>query len=267
MKINGFEKIISEQDVKIFDLRSADDFEKGHIPGALNIGYKEFEDPNNEIDGELATVEQFEGVMVSYGIQNNDLIVVYSDAKSPQMATRLIWSLEVYGHTNTYLLDGHYQHWLREGKQIETGPAKEMDSSDYKVLTVNNNINVSKEAVINKSKDTILLDVRTVEEYTGERIASGNARGGHIPGAVNLFYMDTVNKEGYFHKPGYLKKMYSDIGINSESEVIVYCQRGHRASHTWFVLNHILGYEDVKVYDGSMMEWSNIEELPIVTGK
>lgn len=260
------EQMMAEQEIKIFDLRSAEDFEAGHIPGAMNINNKEFENPDNPVDGEIATVEQFEALMSSYGVTSDDVIVTYASASKPQMAPRLIWTLQVYGHTNTYLLDGHYEQWEQAGKEIETGPNPTFEPSEYKVISADDHsINVDKEAVINKAEGTVLLDARPTDDYTGASVADGNARGGHIPGAVDVPYMSTVDENGLFYDAEYLTDLYSSVGVTADKEIIVYCQRGHRASHTWFVLEHILGFDNVKVYDGSMMEWSNLMDQPIST--
>ena len=263
---DALEAMMAEQEVKIFDLRDAEDYEAGHIPGAMNINNKEFENPDNPVDGEIATVEQFEALMSSYGVTSDDVIVTYASASKPQMAPRLIWTLQVYGHTNTYLLDGHYEQWEQSGKEIETGAAPAVEPSEYKVISADDHsINVGKDAVINKSEDTVLLDARPTAEYLGETVSEGNARGGHIPGAVNVPYMSTVDENGLFYDVDYLTDLYSSVGVTPDKEIIVYCQRGHRASHSWFVLEHILGYDNVKVYDGSMMEWSNLMDQPIST--
>ena len=260
-------EMIKKEDVKVFDLRKLEDYELGHIPGALNISNKEFEDPDNPVDGELATPEQFEELMSSYGIKNTDTIIVYSQASKPQMAPRLVWTLEAYGHTNTYILDGHYDEWTSGEFEIEEGPQKEQVKSEYKIISQENTINVDKNYVIDiidGKTDAILLDCRPEEQYASkEPTSDGNAKGGHIPGAVNVPYMSTVGEDGKFLSVEELKKLYSEVGINEDSEVVVYCQRGHRASHSWFVLKYVLGYENIKVYDGSMMEWSNLEDQKV----
>jgi len=264
ISVDEMKELVMGNTVKVFDLRAADVYAEGRIPGAMNISNKQFENPDNPVDGELATVEQFEALMSSYGVTSDDLIVVYSSAAKPQMAPRLIWTLEVYGHTNTLLLDGHYEAWVAAGNAIETGFVAAPQAAEYKVKAEDDHsINVDKDYVINKAEGTILLDVRPTAEYLGEKVADGNARGGHIPGAVNVPYMSTVDENGLFLDEEALLDLYAAAGVTADKEIIVYCQRGHRASHTWFVLTHILGFENVKIYDGSMMEWSNLMDQPI----
>ena len=267
LDVDELAEMMKKEDVKVFDLRKVEDYELGHIPGALNINNKQFEDPDNPIDGELATPEQFEELMSLYGIKNTDTIIVYSQSSKPQMAPRLIWTLEAYGHKNTYVLDGHYEAWMAAEKETEAGEQAEQEKSEYKIISTENTINVDKDYVIDivdGKIDAILLDSRPEEQYSSEEPTSdGNAKGGHIPGAVNVPYMSTVGEDGKFLPVEDLKDLYSKVGINEDSEVVVYCQRGHRASHSWFVLKYVLGYENVKVYDGSMMEWSNLEDQKV----
>ncbi len=257
-------KLIDEDNVQIVDLRKKEDFEKGHIPGAINMNNKEFENPDNPIDGEIATAEQLVKLMESRGISSDKTIVVYSGAKKPQMAPRLIWTLRYYGNTTARLLDGHFEGWEKAGYEIEKGPAKEKESTvKYSIGELNKGINVDSDYVLNRDKNSILLDVRPTEQYEGKQESKDNKRLGHIPGALNVPYMSTVAEDGYFKPASELRKMYEAKGITKDKEIIVYCQRGHRASHTWYVLSEILGYENVKVYDGSMMEWANNDKFPI----
>ena len=264
LSVDELEKMMAEGTVKLFDLRDAEAFEAGHIPGAMNISNKQFENPDNPVDGEIATVEQFEALMSSYGVTSDDVIVAYTKAAKPQMAPRLIWTLEVYGHTNTYLVNGNYEAWEAAGKPIETGAAAAPEAAEYKVkATDDGRINVGKDYVINLPEGAVLLDVRPASDYLGESVADGNARGGHIPGAVNVLYTDAIDENGFFLDKATLSAMYEAVGATPDKEIIAYCQRAHRASHTWFVLTYILGYENVKIYDGSMMEWSNLLDQPI----
>lgn len=133
------------------------------------------------------------------------------------------------------------------------------------MISTENDINVDKDYVINLPEGAVLLDCRPVADYSGEAVADGNARGGHIPGAVDVYYMDAVDENGFFRSVEELTQLYASVGVTPDKEIVTYCQRGHRASHTWFALTYILGFENVKVYDGSMMEWSNLEDQPIET--
>ena len=168
----------------------------------MNINNKQFENPDNPVDGEIATPEQFAALMGSYGITADDVIVTYASASKPQMAPRLIWTLECYGHTTTYLLDGQYEAWANGGKATETGATPAVEASSYEIISTENAINVDKDYVINKAEGTVLLDCRPVADYSGEDVADGNARGGHIPGAVDVYYMDAVDGERFLPQRG-----------------------------------------------------------------
>lgn len=260
--------LVYQQKVKIFDLRSTTDFEAGHIPGAININNKEFEDPNNAIDGEIATPAQFAALMSAYGISAGDRVIMYAAAAKPQMAPRLWWTLEVYGHHRKQVLDGHYEAWVAAGYEVETGPAAEPAASEYEISHLNLDILATRDDCLNPSADTVLLDVRPVDQYTGEDGSDVNARWGHIPGAVNVYYLDAVDENGFFKDVESLTALYAAAGVTSDKEIITYCQRGHRGSYTWFVLTNILGFRNVRLYDGSMIEWSNLpaEDYPMTTG-
>ena len=122
-------------------------------------------------------------------------------------------------------------------------------------------------SVKDRGADVVLLDVRSLEEYTGEKVSSGAGRGGRIPGAVHVFFRDALDAKGSFKPVSELKALYESVGATPDKEIIIYCMRAHRASHTMFVLKELLGYPHLKLYDGSWIEWSNVPELPIETGK
>jgi thiosulfate/3-mercaptopyruvate sulfurtransferase len=257
---------IDGKTVRVIDLRSKEDYKAGHIPGAVVMKNKEFEDPNNPVDGELAPAKQFEDLMISKGIGSDDHVVVYGSGSSPQMATRLWWAFKVYGHKDVQVLDGHYQSWVAAGYPIETGTGIKASPSTYKTVTFDKSRIATLKDCINPSKQTVLLDVRPLAEYTGEKVADKAGRGGHIPGALNVYYMNTVDDKGFFKDVQVLKAMYAGVGVTPDKDVIVYCMRGHRASHTYFVLTNLLGFRNVRLYDGSWIEWSNSADLPVATG-
>jgi thiosulfate/3-mercaptopyruvate sulfurtransferase len=256
---------ITQTPIKAVDLRSPKEYEAGHIPGAALIYNRELEDPNNPVDGELAPAKQIEDLMSRKGISADDHIVAYAAKDKPQMATRLWWALKVYGHKNIQVLDGHFEAWISAGGDVETGAEKPPAPAKYKA----GDPHASRIAVLNDclhpSKNTVLLDVRPPEEYTGAKKAEGSGRGGHIPGAVNQYYLNAVDENGFFKDAKTLRDMYASVGVTPDKEIIVYCMRGHRAAHTYFTLVSLLNFPNVRLYDGSWIEWSNIKDLPIAT--
>jgi thiosulfate/3-mercaptopyruvate sulfurtransferase len=257
---------IDGKTVKVIDLRGKEDYEAGHIPGAGVMKNKEFEDPNNPVDGELAPAKQFEDLMSSKGIGSDDHVVVYGSADRPQMATRLWWAFRVYGHKDVQVLDGHYQSWVAGGYPLETGTGIKASASTYKTAPSDKSRIATWKDCVNPSKQTVLLDVRPLAEYTGEKVADKAGRGGHIPGAVNMHYLNAVDDKGFFKDVPVLKAMYAGVGVTPDKNVIVYCMRGHRASHTYFALANLLGFPNVRLYDGSWIEWSNLADLPVAIG-
>jgi thiosulfate/3-mercaptopyruvate sulfurtransferase len=252
--------------VKIIDLRSSREYSTGHIPGAVIINNKEFEDPNNPVNGELAPAKQIEDLMSRKGISAEDHIIAYSARDKPQMATRLWWALKVYGHKDIQVLDGHFEAWVSAGGAVETGAEKLPLPAKYKAGPPDTSRIAVLKDCIHPSKNTVLLDVRPPEEYTGERRAENAGRGGHISGAVNQYFLNAVDDRGFFKDAKTLKDMYASVGVTPGKEVIVYCMRGHRASHTYFALVSLLKFPHVRLYDGSWIEWSKIKDLPVTTG-
>lgn len=260
-------KWIDSKEVKVIDVRGILDFSVGHIPGAVRISNKEFEDPDNPVEGMLAPAKQIEALMSANGIDTDDRVVIYAADQKPQMATRLWWVFNVYGHKKVLVLDGQYQAWSAAGYPVEIGTGAKTAPSVYKTHPLNNNCIATKKDCLSPSANTVLLDVRTAKEYTGEQISAKAGRGGHIPGAVNVYYLDAVDDKGFFKDVQSLKTLYTAAGVTPDKDVIVYCMRAHRASHTYFVLTSLLGFPHVRIYDGSWIEWSNSPELPITTGQ
>jgi len=258
---------IDSKGVRAIDVRGIWDYRIGHIPGAVRRNNKEFEDPENPIEGMIAAAERIEALMSANGIANDDLVVIYADNKKPQMATRLWWVLKIYGHQKVQVLDGHYQAWADSGYHLERWNSVRPAPSVYKISTTDRSrIAVSRDCLY-PSANTVLLDVRPRNEYTGKRTSTKAGRGGHIPGAVNVFYLDAVDERGFFKDVKILRTMYTAAGVTPERDVIVYCMRAHRASHTYFVLVNLLGFSSVRIYDGSWIEWSNLPGHPVTTGE
>lgn len=253
--------------IKVVDIRSAEDYEAGHIPGAIQIARTDFEDPNGRVEALMSTPDQMNRLLSAKGIANGDALVVYSGQKSPQMATRFWWVMSVYGHKDVRVLNGNYESWATEGLPVGQGRPDPLPQTEYKTGPADVAQIVEASQVKDRGADVVLLDARSLEEYTGERVASGAGRGGRIPGAVHVFFLDALDEKGFFRPASELKALYESVGATPDKEIFIYCMRAHRASHTMFVLKELLGYPRLKVYDGSWIEWSNTPDLPVETGK
>lgn len=202
--------------------------------------------------------------MQRYGVKNGEHIIIYSDLEKPQMASRLLWALQNYGATNTQILDGQFNAWLHNNYKTESGVMREIEISDFIIQSLDKSIHVDISYVIERLYKVKLMDARPCRLFQGEETDEENKRAGHIVNVSNVCFLDTIDKNGYFLPIDRLRNIFSEEGlIEKDEEIIVYCQRGHRASHVWFVLEHLLGFTNVKVYDGSMIEWSNREDTPM----
>ncbi|KHS51749.1 sulfurtransferase [Brevibacterium linens] len=245
-------------------------YETGHIPGAVKVDWHtELNDPvtRDYVDG-----EGFAALMSAKGISREDTIVVYGD-KSNWWAAYALWVFTLFGHEDVRLMDGGRAKWQAEGREMTTEKPKPAPT-EYPVVERDDSVI---RAFLPEVRDSLgelpLIDVRSPEEYTGERThmpaypEEGALRGGHIPGAKSMPWGKAANEDGTFKSAAELKELYTEqAGLGQSDEVIAYCRIGERSSHTWFVLKHLLGYENVRNYDGSWTEWGNVVGVPIVTG-
>ena len=245
-------------------------YETGHIPGAVKVDWHtELNDPvtRDYVDG-----EGFAALMSAKGISREDTIVVYGD-KSNWWAAYALWVFTLFGHEDVRLMDGGRAKWQAEGREMTTEKPKPAPT-EYPVVERDDSVI---RAFLPEVRDSLgelpLIDVRSPEEYTGERThmpaypEEGALRGGHIPGAKSMPWGKAANEDGTFKSAAELKKLYTEqAGLGESDEVIAYCRIGERSSHTWFVLKHLLGYSNVRNYDGSWTEWGNVVGVPIVTG-
>ncbi|MFE1083203.1 MULTISPECIES: sulfurtransferase [Brevibacterium] len=245
-------------------------YETGHIPGAVKVDWHtELNDPvtRDYVDG-----EGFAALMSAKGISRDDTIVVYGD-KSNWWAAYALWVFTLFGHEDVRLMDGGRAKWQAEGREMTTDKPQPVPS-EYPVVERDDSvIRAFLPEVRDSLGDLPLIDVRSPEEYTGERThmpaypEEGALRGGHIPGAKSMPWGKAANEDGTFKSAAELKELYTEqAGLGASNEVIAYCRIGERSSHTWFVLKHLLGYENVRNYDGSWTEWGNVVGVPIVTG-
>ncbi|MCH2198652.1 MAG: sulfurtransferase [Flavobacteriales bacterium] len=259
--------IHSEQRVLLIDMRKPDDFEEGHIPGAHRIWRNHIQSADYDYGGMAADRERMESLLDSLGATAETMVVVY-DAKGGCDAARFWWLLKMYGHPDVALLDGGWQAWKQSGKYAETGTPKapiregfsfrnEVDRSSY--VGLNRLIHATVDSTV------ILVDTRTLDEFTGAFMKKGAVRAGHIPGAIHYDWGNAVEMgQSWMLKPlDDIQHDLTELGITPEKQIITYCHTGVRSAHTTFVLSELLGYENVKNYDGSWTEWSHMDLLPI----
>ncbi|MBW4678437.1 MAG: sulfurtransferase [Desmonostoc geniculatum HA4340-LM1] len=239
-------------------------YNAGHIPGAVfwNIT-TDLLLPDYRINFDPATWEK---LLENSGITNNTTVVTYGDFAAT--SAWLFWLFKVFGHGDVRVLNGGYQKWMSEGRPV-TIDSQIIRPTEYQLQTPDPNLRAFFHDVqesIGKS-DSVLVDVRTPQEYSGEwffmQPPQETERAGHIPGAVSVYYELALNEDGTFKSVEELQTLYTSKNITSDKQVITYCAVGGRSAHTWFVLKYLLGYSKVRNYDGSWNEWSRIPNIPI----
>jgi thiosulfate/3-mercaptopyruvate sulfurtransferase len=243
-------------------------YDQGHLPGAVGWNWQtQLQDGIRRDLIDRATLERLLGAS---GISNDTTIILYGDNNN-WFAAYAFWQLKLYGHKDVRLINGGRKKWLEEKRPLTKEPANSAPAT-YRVSVTDDTIRARKEevlAVVDGRQPGQLVDVRSVDEFTGKIIAPPGMtetaqRAGHIPQAANIPWAQAANEDGTFKSFDDLKKLYESKGINGKDEVIAYCRIGERSSHTWFVLKYLLGFEKVRNYDGSWTEWGNLIGAPIV---
>ena len=253
---------LDNKNVKVIDIRKPEDYAKGHIPGALNLSYKELQVETNGVKGMIPSGDQIAAKLSSLGVESDDTIIIYDHIKN-LWSTRLLWTLAVYGHEDTRMMDGSYGLWEKEGKTVNT------ESPSVKSTKYNFTGQARPELVIGidqvlssiDDKSSVVLDTRSADEYAGRDVRA--ERGGHIPESIHVEWVQNVDEDGKFLSADKLKSLYGGASVTEELDIYTLCQTAVRATHSWFVLEDLLGYDDVAVYDGSWTEWGNIPDTPI----
>jgi thiosulfate/3-mercaptopyruvate sulfurtransferase len=244
----------------------ADAYEKGHIPGAVSFHWRnELQDP---VQRNFVDQAQFEKLMSSKGIGNDDLVVLYG-GNNNWFAAYAYWYLKVYGHQNVKLMNGGRKKWELEGREL-TPERPSVAATSYSAQPADKNIRALRDEVIAGVGTTPMIDVRSPDEFSGKLAAPAHLpqeqaqRKGHIPGAKNVPWSKAANEDGTFKSIEELKTLYQEEqGLEPQNETIAYCRIGERSSHTWFVLRELLGFPNVKNYDGSWTEYGSLVGVPI----
>lgn len=241
-------------------------YDQGHVPGA--VGWNWQTQLQDSVRRDLISKDDFEKLAGQSGISNDTTVVVYGDNNN-WFATWAFWQFKYYGHEDVRVMNGGRKKWIEEKRPLSTD-APLVKAATYKAKEPDTSIRARRLEVfelLNKGTHN-LVDVRSPDEFTGKIIAPPGLpetaqRGGHIPGAKNIPWSKAVNEDGTFKPLDQLKQLYQGAGVDAKKPTIAYCRIGERSSHTWFVLRYLLGYDQVKNYDGSWTEWGNLIEAPI----
>ena len=247
----------------VLDLRKLEDYQQGHIPGAVHLDRTALVHKSPPVGGLLPAPAELARVLGSVGLQHGQEVVVY-DEEGGGWGGRLMWTLDALGHSGSYLLDGGWVSWSAEGFPVQT-TAAQVASTTYEPGT-DPSVIAEREYIQQRlgSDDLVLLDTRTAEEFAGSKCLA--TRGGHIPGAVNLDWVEAMDKDRNLRlKPELaLRELLLARGVTPDKEVVVYCQTHHRSSHTYVMLKH-LGYPRVRGYPGAWSDWGNQVDTPVAT--
>jgi len=241
-------------------------YDQGHVPGAA--GWNWTTDLCDTLRRDIVPKKNLEALLGKTGIDNNTTIVLYGDNNN-WFAAWAFWQLKIYGHADVRIMDGGRKKWIAEGRELTTDkpsfPPKMYKAGEPDLSLRAFLPDVQKAS---QSRSAALVDVRSPQEFTGEILAPPGLpetcqRGGHIPGAKSIPWAKACNEDGTFKSPDELVALYGAQGVTGETPVIAYCRIGERSSHTWFVLKYLLGFQDVKNYDGSWTEWGNLVGVPV----
>ena len=252
----------SNEDILLYDT--------GHIPGAVKLDWHT--ELNDQVRRDYLDGENFAQLMRHKGVSRDDTIILYGD-KSNWWAAYASWVFKLFGHEDVRLLDGGRMKWVAEERPLTKDKPSRPEGNYPAVEREDGSIRAFRDD-IGKHSPSPLIDIRSPQEYTGERLHmpdypnEGAARGGHIPGARNVPWGRLVQEDGSFRPKGELESiLLGETGFTHTDSFVTYCRIGERSSLTWFALKYLLGISDVRNYDGSWTEWGNLVGVPIAQGE
>lgn len=254
---------LDDPNVRFLDLANTpEDYAASHIPGALFVsGFGDLTNPEDSTRGQILTQEAFSALFSRLGITRDTIVVTYDNSNN-LWASRAYWTFKYYQHPDVRVYNGGLKKWIADGQALSTDEVV-VTPTEYVAADPDPSIRTTTEYVLERLDDdgVVLCDARNPNEYAGTDVRS--ARGGHIPGAINVEWNNAVQQDGTFKDATALWNLYTKAGFDPNKQIITYCQTGVRGAHTWFVLRELLGYPDVRNYDGSWEEYGNRTDTPI----
>ncbi|MFJ6195929.1 sulfurtransferase [Micromonospora sp. NPDC092111] len=243
-------------------------YDTGHIAGAIKLDWKtDLQDP---IRRDFVNQAQFEALLSERGIGNDDTVILYG-GNNNWFAAYAYWYFTLYGHRAVKLLDGGRKKWELDARPLVTD-AVTRPATKYVASEPDTSIRAFRDEVVAAIGTKNLVDVRSPDEFAGRLLAPAHLpqeqaqRAGHIPTAISVPWSKAANEDGTFKSDDELRRIYADAGLDDGKETIAYCRIGERSSHTWFVLQELLGHTNVKNYDGSWTEYGSLVGVPVALG-
>ncbi|WP_329069108.1 sulfurtransferase [Amycolatopsis sp. NBC_01480] len=243
-------------------------YDAGHIRGAVKLDWRN--DLQDKVRRDFVGKEDFEKLLAEKGISSNDRVILYG-GNNNWFAAYAYWYFKLYGHENVQLLDGGRKKWELDGRELNSDEVKR-EAAEYKAQDPDTSIRAFRDEVVQSIGAKNYVDVRSPDEFAGKLLAPAHLPQevaqvpGHIPGALNVPWAKVANEDGTFKSEDEIKELYADAGIDESKATIAYCRIGERSSIAWFALHELLGYGDVKNYDGSWTEYGSLVGVPVELG-